>query len=295
MSIIKSISVGQGDMFYIKHNSDNFTIIDCNLLEDYKTVIKNELVKESKDKSVTRFISTSPDLDHIRGLNELDEQMRIKNFYVVKNNAAKNSDNKDFQKYCELRDHPKKSFYISRGVNRKWMNESDEIRKSSGIKILWPILDNDFFQAALENAEKGNSPNNISPIIRYSIENGPSVIWMGDLETPFMDSITLDIKLPKTDILIAPHHGRKSGKVPKKFLEDINPKVVIIGEASSDDIDYYSSYNTITQNRAKDITMDCRSSKIHFFSSSTSYSVDFLANENITNNALGAYLGTLSM
>ena len=34
MSIIKSLSVGYGDMFYIKHNSDNFTIIDCNLEDD---------------------------------------------------------------------------------------------------------------------------------------------------------------------------------------------------------------------------------------------------------------------
>ena len=27
MSIVKSYSVGAGDMFYIRHNSDNFTII----------------------------------------------------------------------------------------------------------------------------------------------------------------------------------------------------------------------------------------------------------------------------
>ena len=29
MSIVKSFSVGNGDMFYIKHNTDNFTTIDC--------------------------------------------------------------------------------------------------------------------------------------------------------------------------------------------------------------------------------------------------------------------------
>ena len=29
MSIVKSFSVGNGDMFYINHGSDNFTIIDC--------------------------------------------------------------------------------------------------------------------------------------------------------------------------------------------------------------------------------------------------------------------------
>jgi len=33
MSIVKALSVGHGDMFYIVHNSDNFTIIDCCLSE----------------------------------------------------------------------------------------------------------------------------------------------------------------------------------------------------------------------------------------------------------------------
>jgi hypothetical protein len=36
MSIIKSISVGNGDMFYIKHESSNFTIIDCYLDDENK-------------------------------------------------------------------------------------------------------------------------------------------------------------------------------------------------------------------------------------------------------------------
>jgi hypothetical protein len=34
MSIVKSLSVGNGDMFYIQHGSDNFTIIDCCLSDD---------------------------------------------------------------------------------------------------------------------------------------------------------------------------------------------------------------------------------------------------------------------
>ena len=34
MSIIKSFAVGEGDMFYIEHNSDNFTVIDC-YMHDY--------------------------------------------------------------------------------------------------------------------------------------------------------------------------------------------------------------------------------------------------------------------
>lgn len=294
MSVIKSISVGNGDMFYIFHGTDNFTIIDCNLIADHKIVIINELKSLAKEKGIIRFISTSPDLDHIRGIKTLDEEIGIANFYVVKNDALKNSNNVDFQKYRELHDSDK-AFYISKGVSRKWMNLDDAERGSSGINILWPILDNRTFLTALEKANVGESPNNISPIFRYSLNNGASVIWMGDLETPFMDSITQHISIPATDILIAPHHGRKSGKVSKKFLDEIKPKVIIIGEASCDDIDYYRGYNTITQNSAQDITMECLKGKVHFYSSSTSYTVDFLKNERITNHALGAYIGTLNL
>lgn len=294
MSIIKSISVGNGDMFYIHHNSDNFTIIDCNLIDDDKIVRINELKSLAKDKGITRFISTSPDLDHIRGIKKLDEEMGIENFYVVENDALKNSENEDFQKYRELHDS-QKAFYISEGVSRKWMNIGDDERGSSGINILWPILDNTSFKSALEDARIGKSPNNISPIFRYALNRGASVIWMGDLETPFMDSITQDINIPPTDILIAPHHGRNSGKVSKKFLDEIKPKVVIIGEASSEDLNYYRGYNTITQNSARDITMECIEGKVHFYSSSTSYSVDFLENENIENLTLGSYIGTLNL
>lgn len=36
MTIVKSYCSGDGDgdMFYIRHNSDNFTRIDCSILED---------------------------------------------------------------------------------------------------------------------------------------------------------------------------------------------------------------------------------------------------------------------
>lgn len=39
MSVIKSFSVGNSDMFYIKHNSDNFTLIDCNIDETNKETL----------------------------------------------------------------------------------------------------------------------------------------------------------------------------------------------------------------------------------------------------------------
>ena len=40
MSIVKSFSVGDGDMFYILHNSSNFTIIDYLCAYDGKSATK---------------------------------------------------------------------------------------------------------------------------------------------------------------------------------------------------------------------------------------------------------------
>ena len=52
MTIIKSFSVGEGDMFYIKHNSSNFSIIDCCLDDDNKEEIVDEIISEFSGKDI---------------------------------------------------------------------------------------------------------------------------------------------------------------------------------------------------------------------------------------------------
>ncbi len=293
MSVIKSFSVGIGDTFYINHGSDNFTIIDCCFDEDTKGPILDEISSLSKAKGITRFISTHPDDDHIRGLELMDAKMGILNFYVVRNRVTKPDQTDSFDAYCDLRDHPKKAFYISKGCTRRWMNMDGEGRGSSGINILWPDLDNEQFKEALAAAEEGESPNNISAVIKYSLEGGATVLWMGDLETEFMERIEQAIDLPAAEILFAPHHGRDSGKVPESMLTKISPKIVVVGEAPSEDLNYYAGYNTITQNSAGDIIFDCNGRKVHIFTSNE-YSVDFLDDESQSRTGY-FYLGTLNL
>ena len=298
MSKIKSFSVGDGDMFYIDHGSDNFSIIDCALPnDDYeKSNDILEEIKQIKDRSgITRFISTHPDQDHIRGLKELDDKINILNFYCVKNNATKEDETIDFEHYCSLRDSEKKAFYLYKGCMRKWMNQTCDERSTSGINILWPILDNEHFKNALQQANNGESPNNISPIIKYSLENGVTAIWMGDIETDFMENVTDDVELPKVNILFAPHHGRDSGKIPGKWLKQMDPDIIVIGEASSDNLNYYDGYNTITQNSAKDITFMCNSGNINVYVESENYTVNFLEDYSLDNISDGYYIGTLNL
>lgn len=303
MSEIMSYAVGKGDMFYINHGSDNFTIIDCYLKNDDER--QEEILKEIKEKSskkgINRFISTHPDEDHIKGLTEIQNKIGFSNFYCVKNKATKKDDEtKDFKKYCELRDSDKACF-IKKGMQRKWMNQSDDERGSSGISVLWPDTENENYKKVLKAASEGGNTNNLSPVIKYSLNNGIKVIWFGDLESDFLEKVASEIDFPKVDIVFAPHHGRKSGKLSDDILNKLDPKIIVIGEAPSEDIHYYDvaraqdyaegieyynkkSYNIITQNRAGDIFFNALYNETDIYVSKETYSKD-LNNVRIKNNA----------
>ena len=185
-----------------------------------------------------------------------------------------------------------KAYYIQKGISRKWLNEGDSDRGGAGIYMHWPVTNNEHFKDALQDAADGKSPNNISPIIRYSLKSGITALWMGDLETVFMENVQDDLELEKVDLLFAPHHGRDSGKVPSKMLSTLNPKIIVIGEAPSDHLNYYKGYDTITQNTAGDIVFDCLDGKVRIYTSNW-YRADFLDQEFNCQLDGFCYIGTL--
>ena len=71
-------------------------------------------------------------------------------------------------------------------------------------------------------------------VLKEDSGHGTTILWMGDLETEFMEDIEDAVELPSVDILFAPHHGRDSGKVPQSWLDDLDPKIIVIGEAPAD-------------------------------------------------------------
>jgi beta-lactamase superfamily II metal-dependent hydrolase len=295
VSVIKSVSVGVGDMYYIRHTSDNFTMIDCMLPtgETWRRRIVDELQEQRAGKYISRFISTHPDQDHVQGLKYLDERLGIVNFYCAKNAAVKDEPTEDFLHYCSLRDSDK-AFYIQKGCTRRWMNRSSEERGAAGINILWPDTSNQHYKDALAAAENGDSPNNTSAIIKYSLENGVTALWMGDLETEFMEKIEDDVDLPPVDLLFAPHHGRQSGRVPNSWLDKIDSTIIVLGEAPSEHLYYYPGWDTITQNLAGDIAFDCQAGRVDVYVSSATYSNDALYDAGGTAD-LGRYIGSFGV
>jgi beta-lactamase superfamily II metal-dependent hydrolase len=289
MSTVKSFATGLGDTYYIEHNSDNFTIIDCRILEDRDDIIE-EIRERSATKGITRFISTHPDDDHIRGLVRLDDEIGIRNFYVVKNEATKPEDTVDFTRYRELRDSSK-AFYLEKGCSRRWMNVKSEQRGASGLSVRWPKLSDADFKNVLTSAKDGGSPNNISIVLRYSVENSTTMLWFGDLETDFMKTIEDRVDLPEADVVFAPHHGR--ARMPTSWIEQIDPRIIVLGEAPKEHLEYYDGRDHLRQNTAGDITFENYSGKTHVYVENPDYEADFLSDEGLSDTHHGYYLGSL--
>lgn len=294
MSRIKSFSVGDGDFFYVRSNSSNLTIIDCYVTVENAESVNEELLSQRRENDVCRFISTHPDEDHLHGIELLDETFTEPNFYCVANQVSKADPSESFRRYCELRDG-ESAYGLRAGLDRCWFTRGDEVRDAAGFRVLWPDVDNDNFKEALDeaNSKVGSSPNNISPVLRYKLKSGASVVWAGDLETEFMESIIGAIELPKSDVVFAPHHGRKSGRIPEEWLNALDPQVIIIGEAPSELLEYYSGFNTITQNSAGDILLDCVDDHIDFYISGSGYEAGFLDDRGVADRYGMRYLGTL--
>jgi beta-lactamase superfamily II metal-dependent hydrolase len=149
------------------------------------------------------------------------------------------------------------------------------------------------FKAALQQCDAGVAYNNTSAVIRYSINRSGSFLWIGDLDREFMRQIKDDIELEKTTIVFAPHHGRDSGKIPDDWLRRLDPQIIVIGEAPSRHLNYYTGYKTITQNKAGDITIDCDGSELHFYVSNEKYSNKAL--EDRGRNKFPNYVGSLTV
>ncbi len=297
MSIIKSYYVDRGkeirgDMFYIQHNSKNFTLIDCCLrnTDERRDRIIEEIQKMSKGR-VCRFISTHPHEDHICGIEYLNKKWPITNFYAVANNRT--GDDDSFKAYIEIKE--KHNYPLKRGISRKWLNERNEDNDSSGIFILWPVLSNQESQMALKNCQ--DDPNQISAVIDYHTNNF-RIIWMGDMETAMQEVFYKEVghELSKVDVLFLPHHGRSSAKLPENLLKKLDPRLIIVGAAPAAEIDYnyYDQSKTLTQNTAKDFILDMHESEINVYTEDDIDNVpDCLVNNNYGNNYGMHYQGTL--
>lgn len=288
MSKIHFLNVLEGDCSIIEHETNHISVIDiCNGNGQDKSFESMEFFSDTPKgnynqkeyptnpilyirsigiKNIFRFILTHPDMDHMDGLKNLFDNFQVSNFWDTNNN--KSMGDKDFTKYKkedwnyyqELRIKSKntKILNIYRGERGEYFNKNNDIYPNGDeLYILSPTK-----QLTEEINDSENNYNNLSYIILYK-NNNKKILFTGDSQKKSWDILMSNKKITKEieniDVLIAPHHGRKSGG-NDNFLDILKPKLTLFGNAESEDLRYNSWNNRkllhITNNQAGNIMLD---------------------------------------
>lgn len=280
-AILHFLNVLDGDCSIIQHLSGRITVIDVNnasLQKSYESALlkalskanyqqKNnpenpiEYMKERGIDSVFRFILTHPDMDHMGGIKDLFSCFSPTNFWDTDNTEEKEFEKgspyseADWNFYKELRDgivlNPKR-LVLYENAKAVFYNKSDENTDGGdGLYILSPN------KMLVEEANETEDYNDSSYVILYK-SNGGKVLFSGDSHDKTWEHLIKNHKadISDIDILIAPHHGRKSDR-DFGFLDIVKPKLTLFGNAKSEHLAYqawsYRNLPYITNNQAGSI------------------------------------------
>lgn len=282
MGIVHFLNVNEGDCIWIEHPSEHNTIIDISNGQEVTNIFENvslsgnhnqkkhpvNPIKYFKDRNVStifRFILTHPDMDHMDGIKELFDTFEVLNFWDTENTKVMD-DNSDWGRYDEedwdfyqkirTSSSSPKVLHLYAGQKGKYYNQTEDGKSGAdGLYLLAPTTD------LVEEANKSEDYNDCSYVILYRTGNNKKIIFAGDSAKKTWDYILDNYKedVRDIDILIAPHHGRKTGG-NDKYLDVLKPKLTLFGNAKSEYLDY-SSWNNrgldyITNNQANCIIIN---------------------------------------
>lgn len=206
-----------------------------------------DYIKKLDIKSVFRFISTHPHMDHISGLSKLNSEIGIINLWIIKNtfiqddsklNDYQKKDWDLYKKYRNTIEHELNDITVVRpkeGTSNQYWNEDK-------ITILAP---ND---SLLELAKDKKNRNIMSYVllIEYC---GHKIILGGDAEEDTWKYIYENYPdlIKDVTILKASHHGRDSGYY-KDAVKQMNPEYTIVSVGKKPDTDASNKYKQYSEN-----------------------------------------------
>ena len=278
---IHFLNVLNGDCTIIEHETGRISVIDvCNgnsssggisigleanfNNQSHPTNPIDYLRNICVNKPIFRFILTHPDMDHLDGIKNIFDKFTISNFWDT--NHQKDLSSADFNKY-------KKEDWEHYQQIRKQQQESPKVLQ------VYQGYQNDFYRLGCDNFEiispseklvtdlqnlKNPDWNEISYVILHQVF-GRKILYCGDSGNKAWQSIMSDEdllnKIKNIDILLAPHHGRKTGGDDlNQYLNKLNPKLAILGNTDNSQHKNYSAfYNReipiLTNNEAGDIVV----------------------------------------
>lgn len=330
MAEIHFLNVGNGDCSYIKHNNGRISVIDVNnaylptrqtkvneheqrlrqFLENKRRGDYNQkanpvnpidYLKQHGVADVFRFILTHPDMDHMDGIEDFFEVFTPTNFWDTENtkkladfsSGRFNESDWDFYKDLRRGNGLAKRLTLYDGARGAYFNkDADGTSSGNGLYILAPT------PSLIEKANNTENWNDSSYVILYRCENR-KILFCGDADNNTWLHLLEHHKedLQGIDLLIAPHHGRKSS-CSYEFLEVMKPKLTFFGntdKASHLATDMFRKLNlrVITNNQGGCLIASIAENKIHIYVTHEAFAIDQFGGSHYNSVLQGYYALTI--
>lgn len=302
MSVIHFLNVKEGDCIWIKHNSEHNTIIDVSNAKTINKITESkmenlrgnynrkeypvnpiEYLSSYNETDIFRFILTHPDMDHMDGIKALFDELQVTNFWDTENEKIMDDDSdwgqfnkEDWDFYQSIRnsDNNPKTLTLYAGSKGKYYNSDENgTNGGDGLSVLAPT------KQLVKEANETEDYNDCSYVILYRTGN-KKIIFAGDSAKKTWDYILENHRkeVENVDLLIAPHHGRKTGG-NDEYLDVLKPKLTLFGNAKSEYLDY-SSWNNrglekITNNQADCIIIETKNKKMNVYVTYEKFARDY--------------------
>jgi competence protein ComEC len=236
------LNVGAGSTTVVKSPSGNVSVIDLNDGQEQRSYETDSSAEPLTDPvawcrdnvggNIFRFILSHPDADHMAGLRRLfvEDGVSVVNFWDLPHKRTRSEDDcrteqawHDWALYEAFRNDialdkvtwPKRISPMRGSTNDYWTADQ--------IEVLSPT------QGLVADGDKADEYNNASYVLRVTHAT-TRVLIAGDVEeTAWKDMIAAGVPL-RAHVLIASHHGRKSG-FSEEAMALIKPEVVIVSTA----------------------------------------------------------------
>ena len=301
MGTVHFLNVKPGDCTIIQHASNRVSMIDICCAENVAATKANfakaleqqavrgnfrmcevstnplDYLKQRGISSIFRFILTHPDMDHLDGFDSFFRACELMNYWDSGVRRDKPDfggspyNESDWDTHVRVRDGKAgiKVVYPRSGSLFMYANQAEDGNSSDGLHILAP--DSTLVDAANNNGDV----NDGSYVLLYRSAGG-RVLMPGDAHDSTWRYVIDNHRaaIEGCSILIAPHHGRGSGR-SYEFLDVIKPQLTLIGCAPSAHLDYDAwnrrSLDKLMSNQAGDVVLECNNGIIEVFIENDSF------------------------
>jgi len=211
--MVTFLDVGQGESTFIRTPSHQSILIDGggaynNGFKIGEKVVLPFLLNHGV-KKIDLMIATHPHPDHMKGLVDIVNTLKVKEIFL-------NKDNPNYNFYRELNDAAfKKEIKIKR-ISSPFHYKLGEVQ----ITFFHP---SDEFSSINSKIKDENNRSLVFKLIYRKF----SILFAGDIQNKAEEYILANIYPLKANILKIPHHGSRASSI-EEFLREVDPDISII-------------------------------------------------------------------